>query len=75
MLGQSGTKVRSMVPCKRLLSMALWKRQSLYLASESMQRRGNNVREVQEKGYQRFQQEGIMLLAPSQQGILTKCFT
>lgn len=74
MLGPSHTKVRSMVPGKWLFSRALQKRQPLYLVIVSTQRRENNIREVHKKGYQRFQQEGVMLLAPSQEGMLTKCF-
>lgn len=52
MLGHSHTKVRSMVPYEWLFSRALKKRQPLYLAIVSTQRRENNIREVHEKGYQ-----------------------
>lgn len=64
--GHSHTKVRSMVPGKWLFSGALRKRQPLCLAIVSAHRRENNLREVREEGDQPLQQEGVMLLAPSQ---------
>lgn len=74
MLGHSHTKARSMVLCKWLFSGAFQKGQPLYLALVSTPRRENNICEVHEKGYQPFQHEGVMILASSQQGMLTKCF-
>lgn len=74
MLGHSHTKVRSMVPCQWLFSRALQKRPPLYLAIVSAQRRENNICEVHEKGHQPFLREEGVLLAPSQEGMLTKCF-
>lgn len=75
MWGHSHSRVRSMVPCKWQFSRALQKRQPLYLAVVSSQRKANHICEVHKRGYQPFQREGVLRLAPRQQGMLTKCFT